>query len=161
MLHRGFRTKISGPPAIIAPAGSGGLYGHFTKICCGRVVKMATSSSKTFGGSPVQDQNCWEISFISFLSDGWTKMFRTLIGQIESLGPRGGWQTFCVHSHQRPLRYFLFLFASTLTKTWPFLLVHVFYISARQLAMTESILPKVGQENQRKRKAVKGSFCFS
>lgn len=38
------------PPPDSRTCWIGGLYGHLTKICCGRVIKMANSSCKTFGG---------------------------------------------------------------------------------------------------------------
>lgn len=49
-LQRLSHKDLGPPPATVAPAGSGGLYGHLTKICCDRVIKMANSSCKTFGG---------------------------------------------------------------------------------------------------------------
>lgn len=62
------------------------LYGLFIVICCGRVVKMTTSSGKPFGGPPRLSSEY----LCSLLSDDWTKMFRTLIKHFEVLEPCGG-----------------------------------------------------------------------
>lgn len=87
---RGFRTKISPPPplspATVAPAGSGGPYGHLTKICCGRVIKMAYSSRKTFGGplSCLSSKSLRNIFVHSFRMGG-QRYFIPSLAQIEPL----------------------------------------------------------------------------